>query len=146
MVWSATSVSVWQYIHLSEQICRWDTLACCLDVKQATTKQNPSFVDVPMRFVCLLFLCSGPCTSCLKILFFFFFVPEMVESSVQGNLIPKVRLSTPQMLISVGFFNIFSVLTHLASHIHSRTRFHSFELCVQEVDVLKLSAENVIIL
>ena len=30
---SVTSVSVWQYVHLSEQIRPWETLACCWDVK-----------------------------------------------------------------------------------------------------------------
>ena len=33
-VWSATSISVWQHVKLSEQIRPWDTLACCWDVKQ----------------------------------------------------------------------------------------------------------------
>ena len=36
-VWSATSISVWQHIKLSEQMRPWDTLACCCGVKQATT-------------------------------------------------------------------------------------------------------------
>ena len=39
-VWSATSVSVWQHVKLSEQIRPWDTLACCWDVKQPTNKQT----------------------------------------------------------------------------------------------------------
>ena len=39
-VWSATSISVWQHVKLSEQICSWDTLACCWDVKQPTNKTN----------------------------------------------------------------------------------------------------------
>ena len=38
-VWSATSISVWQHVKLSEQIRPWDTLACCWDVKQPTNKQ-----------------------------------------------------------------------------------------------------------
>ena len=37
---SATSISVWQYVKLSEQIRPWDTLACCWDVKQPTTKKK----------------------------------------------------------------------------------------------------------
>ena len=37
-VWSATSVSVWQHVKLSEQIRPWDKLACCWDVKQQTNK------------------------------------------------------------------------------------------------------------
>ena len=32
-VWFATYISVWQHIKLSKQICPWDTLACCCDVK-----------------------------------------------------------------------------------------------------------------
>ena len=39
-VWSATSVSVWQHVQLSEQIRPWDTLACCWDVKHPTNKQT----------------------------------------------------------------------------------------------------------
>ena len=38
-VWSATSISVWQHVKLSEQIRPWDALACCWDVKQPTNKQ-----------------------------------------------------------------------------------------------------------
>ena len=30
---------MWQHVKLSEQICPWDTLACCWDVKQPTNKQ-----------------------------------------------------------------------------------------------------------
>ena len=39
---SATSISVWQHVKLSEQIRPWDTLACCWDVKQPTNKQTHS--------------------------------------------------------------------------------------------------------
>ena len=39
-VWSATSISVWQHVQLSEQTRPWDTLACCWDVKQPTNKQS----------------------------------------------------------------------------------------------------------
>ena len=39
-VWSATSISVWQHIKLSEQIRPWDTLACCWDVKQPANKHH----------------------------------------------------------------------------------------------------------
>ena len=35
-VWSATSVSVWQHIQLSVQICPWDTPTCCWDVEHPT--------------------------------------------------------------------------------------------------------------
>ena len=38
-IWSATSVSVWQHVKLSEQIRPWDTLSCCWDAKQATNKR-----------------------------------------------------------------------------------------------------------
>ena len=41
-VWSATSISVWQHVKLSEQICPRDALACCWDVKQPTNKDNNS--------------------------------------------------------------------------------------------------------
>ena len=44
-VWSATSISVWQQVKLSEQIRPWDTLACCWDVKQSTNKQTNSLPD-----------------------------------------------------------------------------------------------------
>ena len=37
-VWSATSISVWQHVKLSEQMHPWDTLACCWDIKQPTNK------------------------------------------------------------------------------------------------------------
>ena len=39
--WSATSISLWQHVKLSEQIRPWYTLACCWDVKQPTKKQTP---------------------------------------------------------------------------------------------------------
>ena len=39
-VCSATSISVWQHIKLSEQIRPWDTLACCWDVKRPTNNNN----------------------------------------------------------------------------------------------------------
>ena len=35
----ATSISVWQYVKLSVQICPWDPPACWWDVKQPTNKQ-----------------------------------------------------------------------------------------------------------
>ena len=38
-VWSATSISVWQHVKLSEHIRPWNTLACYWDVKQPTNKQ-----------------------------------------------------------------------------------------------------------
>ena len=40
-VWSATSISVWQHVQLSEQIHPSDTLPCCSDVKQQKRKKNP---------------------------------------------------------------------------------------------------------
>ena len=33
---------MWQHVKLSEQICPWDTLACCWDVMQPTNKQTLS--------------------------------------------------------------------------------------------------------
>ena len=50
-VWSATSISVWQHIKLSEQIRPWDTLACCCDVKQASNQSTASYCMC--KFVCL---------------------------------------------------------------------------------------------
>ena len=41
-VWSATSISVWRHVQLSEQIYPWDTLPCCWDVEQPTKKQTLS--------------------------------------------------------------------------------------------------------
>ena len=43
-VWSATCISVWQHVKLSEQIRPWDTLACCWDVKQPTNQPTPTLV------------------------------------------------------------------------------------------------------
>ena len=37
-----TSISVWQYVKLSEQICPWNTLACCWDIKQPTNNISPT--------------------------------------------------------------------------------------------------------
>ena len=44
---SICNFSVWQHVKLSEQICPWDTLACCWDVKQPTKQSNkPSWKPV----------------------------------------------------------------------------------------------------
>ena len=51
-VGSATSISVWQHVKLSEQIRPWDTLACCWDVKQATTNK--------LWFACLCYTAYLP--------------------------------------------------------------------------------------
>ena len=48
-VWSATSISVWEHVKLSEQIRPRDTLACCWDVKQPTNQQQ-SVLNVPATF------------------------------------------------------------------------------------------------
>ena len=44
LVWSqgilSGTISVWQHVKLSVQICPWDTQACCWDVKQPTNKQS----------------------------------------------------------------------------------------------------------
>ena len=42
-VWSATSISLWQHIKLSEQIRPRDTLACCWDVKATNSVQRFDF-------------------------------------------------------------------------------------------------------
>ena len=39
---NCSSISVWQHVYLSEQIHRWDTLACCWNVKQPTKQQVQS--------------------------------------------------------------------------------------------------------
>ena len=39
-VGSATFISVWQHVKLSEQIRPWDALACCWDVKQPTNNNS----------------------------------------------------------------------------------------------------------
>ena len=49
-VWSATSISVWQHVKLSEQIRPWDTLACCWEVKQPTKKQTLPLYDRSLAF------------------------------------------------------------------------------------------------
>ena len=41
-VWSVSSISVWHHVQLSKQICPWDTLACCWDVKQSKPKLSAS--------------------------------------------------------------------------------------------------------
>ena len=51
-VWSATSVSVWQYVKLSEQIHPWDTLVCCWDVKQPTNNNQTCFLVLPFHWQC----------------------------------------------------------------------------------------------
>ena len=42
-VWSATSISVWQHVKLSEQIRPGDTLACCWNAKQPTNKNSSTY-------------------------------------------------------------------------------------------------------
>ena len=50
-VWSATSISVYQHVKLSEQIRPWDTLSCCWDGKQPTNKQTLSFRSLSCVFL-----------------------------------------------------------------------------------------------
>ena len=66
-VWSATSVSVWQGVELSEQIRPRDTLACWWDVKQATNQQTSSSLSVH-KFVCYGSLFLFGCVSCCLLL------------------------------------------------------------------------------
>ena len=35
-VWSTTSISVWQHVRLSEEICPWNTLGCCWNIRRPT--------------------------------------------------------------------------------------------------------------
>ena len=49
--WSATSVSVWQHVNLSEQIRPWDTLACCWDVRQPTNQETSNIFPLCVRCV-----------------------------------------------------------------------------------------------
>ena len=53
-VWPATSLSVWQHITLSEQICPWGTQACCWVIKQPT-KQTHKWQKTGYSFT----LCSA---------------------------------------------------------------------------------------
>ena len=64
-VGSATTVSVWQLVKLSEQIRPLDTLACCWDVKQPTNNNNCSMehVRVIMSPLLLLLVFSFCCCS-----------------------------------------------------------------------------------
>ena len=39
-VWTATSISVWQHVQLSEQIHPWDPLVCCWDVTYPTNNNT----------------------------------------------------------------------------------------------------------
>ena len=48
-VWSVTSISLWQHVKLSVQIRPWDTLACCLDIKQPTNQQTIRHFPVWVR-------------------------------------------------------------------------------------------------
>ena len=55
-VWSATSVSVWQHVKLSEQIRPWATLACCWTLSNQQTRNTwcPSNIHrVPQRRIWL---------------------------------------------------------------------------------------------
>ena len=54
--WSATSISVWQHVNLSEQIYLWETLACCWDAKQASNQQTNVSMDAAETSV-MVFLC-----------------------------------------------------------------------------------------
>ena len=62
-VGSATSISVWQHIKLSEQIRPWATLACCWNVKQPTNnKQTNLSPSLPSSSLLLpRYLSKGLC-------------------------------------------------------------------------------------
>ena len=45
---TATSISVWQQVQLSEMIRPQDTLACCWDVKQPTNNRNEPQIKFPL--------------------------------------------------------------------------------------------------
>ena len=65
--WSATSISVWQQVKLSEQICPWDTLAYCWDIKQPTKKPTTiknCTVYIFFRFLAQLYL-TWPHVQCV---------------------------------------------------------------------------------
>ena len=58
-VWSATSISVWQHVKLSEQICPWDTPACCWNIKQPTNKlTEPDLPEHSWVFVASSLRCT----------------------------------------------------------------------------------------
>ena len=84
-VWSATSVSMWQHVKkLSEQIRRWDTLACCWDVKQPTNKQTWT-----QLFACWLLNvpATGECISGTDLLRQFCVLPHW-DRSCRSNVLP----------------------------------------------------------
>ena len=61
IAWSATSISVWQHIHLSEQTRAWDTLACCWDIKRASNQQRNSCQAVDEAYpLAMPSCCSRP--------------------------------------------------------------------------------------
>ena len=62
-VWSATSVSVWQHVNLSEQNRPWDTLACCWAVRQPTSFVYISICMSLIWCVVSLFNCMCICMS-----------------------------------------------------------------------------------
>ena len=59
-VWSATSISVWQHVKLSEQIRPWDTLACCWDVKQPTKKPQTNWLPCSQGILAWVWFRSWP--------------------------------------------------------------------------------------
>ena len=61
-VGSATAISVWQHVKLSEQIRPRDTLACCWDVKQPTNQPTTAMTMIMMTM-----------KSAIRDFFFFFF-------------------------------------------------------------------------
>ena len=65
-VWSATSISVWQHVKLSEQIRPWDTLVCWWDIKQPTSKQQQCW-ELSFYYECLYCCCYYYCCCCCRL-------------------------------------------------------------------------------
>ena len=59
-VWSATSISVWQHLKLSEQIPPWDTLACRWNVKQASKQPTTNLLLLLLLQRSQLYLWGSP--------------------------------------------------------------------------------------
>ena len=53
-------LSLWQHVQLSEQICPWDALACCWDIKQLTNNKNYSPWFLNMQAACRVYLQDKP--------------------------------------------------------------------------------------
>ena len=62
IVWSETSIPVWQHVNLSKQIGPWDTLACCWNGRKPTNQQHRKQMGLyhwkTRRWITHVFLCQ----------------------------------------------------------------------------------------